>query len=300
MKDLPRLAGSSPNAMTRALLEAGREDAPSEDARTRAAIAIGVAATITATATATAGTSAGAASGGAAVSKWLASLGILKVAGATVVAGAVVVSASAPLQRALFEPSPPATAQVAAPAAVKSRPARPTAPARRPSPTTEEPESAPVEAVGLVPSDVPAAPAPQETPQVVSPTVRAQEALASPAPKPLPAPQAELARRAPPQPSVDADGLRAEVSALDHARAAIGADAGRRALLQLDDYERAFPSGTLRDEARVLRIEALAASGEIERAKSVADALLASDPDSPHARRVRSLLASLTADAGAP
>jgi hypothetical protein len=61
------------------------------------------------------------------------------------------------------------------------------------------------------------------------------------------------------------------------------------ALIALDDYDRAFPKGSMRNEAAVARAEALHAKGDKAAAQKLARELLARDPSQPHAKRLRSI-----------
>jgi outer membrane protein assembly factor BamD (BamD/ComL family) len=81
-----------------------------------------------------------------------------------------------------------------------------------------------------------------------------------------------------------------ELAALDEARAAIRNGAARRALALLDDYDRRFPRPELGLEARIVRIEALVAAGDLDRARELADRFLAAHPSSPSAARIRRLV----------
>jgi hypothetical protein len=112
--------------------------------------------------------------------------------------------------------------------------------------------------------------------------------VAEPAAVPPPRPRAAGAKAA--EDEGDA-GLGAEVQALDRARTAMQAGRSEAALRALADYEREFATGALQHEAEVLRIETLARAGRWEEARALADGLLARHPTSPHAQRIRSLLA---------
>jgi hypothetical protein len=92
--------------------------------------------------------------------------------------------------------------------------------------------------------------------------------------------------------------LAAEVAALDGARSAARNRDAAGALALLDAYERDFPGGVLAVEATVLRIEALANSGQSERALAVGRALLSRSPSGPHAERIRSIVARIEAARG--
>jgi hypothetical protein len=86
------------------------------------------------------------------------------------------------------------------------------------------------------------------------------------------------------------DTLGLELLAIDNARSALAR--GNRALASrlLDDYAAEFPKPRLHTEATVLRIETLAASGNRAAALRLGQAFLRRDPNSPYARRVRSLI----------
>lgn len=86
--------------------------------------------------------------------------------------------------------------------------------------------------------------------------------------------------------------LRLEVAALDRVRRTTEEGRPRDALVLLDDYTAKFPKGRLREEALVLRIEALHASGDQSRAESLAEELLRNSPGTPYAARVRAALSS--------
>lgn len=123
--------------------------------------------------------------------------------------------------------------------------------------------------------------------QVDSPPAKASpNAMAPQAEKPA-APA--LPERA--TPSKGAPALSDELKELDRARAAVAAGDARGALSELDRYGRDFPNGMLRQEAMVLRIEALHAAGDDATARSLVDRFTAAYPDSAHARRLRSLVA---------
>jgi hypothetical protein len=87
--------------------------------------------------------------------------------------------------------------------------------------------------------------------------------------------------------------LADEVTILDRAREALADGAAGRALHTLDEHDRRFPSGALSIEAHVLRIDALAGSGDIATASRLAEEFLAQNPTSAHAARLRSFLSSL-------
>jgi hypothetical protein len=90
-----------------------------------------------------------------------------------------------------------------------------------------------------------------------------------------------------PEPVHTESQLVKEVAALDVARKAALAHEPARVLALLDAYQREFPGGALGPEAQVLRIEALAGSGQMDKARALARKLLKADPTAPLADRVR-------------
>lgn len=255
MSDLPRLSSASPSPLTRALLEAGRGDHPSDLARAQAAMALGLAGAAVTTAVAGA---AGTATGTAAASKWLGAMGLVKLVGATAVGGALVVGVAARQPWRVETPPAPCASPKQAPV------------------------SAPPPAVGN----------PRELASVDdAPPI----AVARPAP---PASSARATLRSSPPPAAADATLRLEVERLDHARATLARGDAVAALAECRAYEAAFPRGALGDEAALLRVEALAQGEDTRAAMFAAEGLLARDPEGPHARRLRALVASLRARAG--
>jgi hypothetical protein len=91
-----------------------------------------------------------------------------------------------------------------------------------------------------------------------------------------------------PEPKAAAPALAAELSALDAARSSLNAGDPKAALVALDAYARNFPHGKLAIEAEVLRIDAMAKSGQTAAARGRAEAFIKRHPDSVLASRVRS------------
>jgi hypothetical protein len=153
---------------------------------------------------------------------------------------------------------------------------------------------APHEPAAVVAPRAPAAPkavvpaAPVEVPEQPAPEI------ASPAPEaasPTPAPVSNNVQRS--SRSVEAaqkPGLSDELGSLDRARQALVAGDAGRSLRLLDDYHRRFPQPKLGTEAAVLRIEALAASGQRARASELGAKFLARHGKGPYGARVRSLI----------
>lgn len=77
---------------------------------------------------------------------------------------------------------------------------------------------------------------------------------------------------------------------LERARAALRGGDATRALAELSSYGARFPSGALAREATLLAVEARLAAGDARGARAVAAGELATDPQSPHAQKLRALL----------
>jgi hypothetical protein len=83
--------------------------------------------------------------------------------------------------------------------------------------------------------------------------------------------------------------LAEEVAQLQKAKLALKAGNAEQALAELDTYAQRFPRPMLGAEATVVRIEALNASGDSARAKSLAEGFLSKNPNSPYGARLRNL-----------
>ena len=81
--------------------------------------------------------------------------------------------------------------------------------------------------------------------------------------------------------------LTEELAAVDAASSALRAGDGAGAIRMLDEYARRFPRGRLRLEASVLRIEALAKTGQRAEASRRAKAFLKRYPNSVLAPRLK-------------
>ncbi len=93
-----------------------------------------------------------------------------------------------------------------------------------------------------------------------------------------------LAERGPSGPD-----LREEIRLLDLARTAIQRQKPVEALASLKTYTNRFSAGSFKQEASVLRMQALAQLGDMSRASSMAKQFVESNPDSPyvgHAARI--------------
>lgn len=90
-------------------------------------------------------------------------------------------------------------------------------------------------------------------------------------------------------PTTSAPGLAEEVVALKAAREALAKGQAARCLDAVNAYFAAFPAGHLSAEARYLRVEATLASGRADEAKVLARSMLAANPRSPYAARLRTI-----------
>lgn len=94
-----------------------------------------------------------------------------------------------------------------------------------------------------------------------------------------------------PEANAKSDSVAAELAVIDAARAALARGDASGALGRLDGYARSYPRGRLALEAEVLRIDALARSGQSAAASRRAAAFLRRHPNSVLASRVRGYLA---------
>jgi TolA-binding protein len=86
-----------------------------------------------------------------------------------------------------------------------------------------------------------------------------------------------------------ATSLTLEVARLDRAKSAVASGQGAVALRELDAYAREFPTGSLRGEATLLRVDALLLAGDRAGAAALARALVQAAPQSPLAPRLRGI-----------
>lgn len=144
------------------------------------------------------------------------------------------------------------------------------------------------------PAQVPPLPlAPNPAPRAV--VVEPKPAPEAPPPAEVVTPDAPAPTKETPARSANtvSDPLSLELSAIESARSALARRDYSRALRLLDEHRKRFPKARLLAEATVLRIEALAASGEKQAAARLGRAFVARDPNGPYARRVRSLIGEI-------
>jgi len=140
---------------------------------------------------------------------------------------------------------------------------------------------------GLKSANAPAAVLP-----AVKPVPVKVEAPVTPEPKPVSVSELAVAQAEEPAPSKPrpvasvAPDLREEIRLLDQARSAVRAGDGSQALALLAKYARRYPRGQFRQEAQVLRVEALEQSGNKQAAVALGKKFVAAHPESPHVERV--------------
>ena len=259
---------SDPDAtpFERDLLESWSSEQPSAGARARA-LAIGGVAVVTLVGAAAAGTTAAAAGAGATTAAGAApkvAIGVAAILKWAAV-GALVAGAAVATVALVREPAvdPRAPAPAAQSTASTTRGASPSI-ARATAPSPVEPPT-------ISPADLPAA---APVPSADAPTTRTTTSSAASSSGLAPSP-----------------GLADEIALFDRARAALDAGEADRALGLLDSYESRFRTGSFIQEAEVLRVQALVRKGDRERASRVGQRFLAAHPTSPHAARIRAILA---------
>lgn len=148
-----------------------------------------------------------------------------------------------------------------------------------------KPRAPEAEAAPVAPPVVEAAPpsAPEVAPQPVLPVAEPVASLGAKGPSPVksaPALSADVATP-PSRPS-----LFDEQRMIEKARAAIGRGDAASGMATLDEYERAFDKPQFSPEAMALRVEALSHTGQLERARRLADEFRRRYPRHPLLGRV--------------
>lgn len=87
-------------------------------------------------------------------------------------------------------------------------------------------------------------------------------------------------------PSVERSDLREEIRAIDAVRSALSGRDPALALSLLRGYASKFPNGTFRQEATVLRVEALEQSGQHQKAQALSRDFQSKHPTSPLSERL--------------
>jgi hypothetical protein len=270
LSDPKRLFDDGADELGKALLGAGRT-LDAEQARARKLAMLGAAGAAAATATAV-GTKAAAKGAlhlvSAAALKWL---GIGLVAAAVATGGALYFARSGPEAK-----SPPGAAGGPALEAQNGDPSNSVI--------------SPLNTAQLTPPGGPSEPSAADTGGAPAP---AGESPEDPAPRAKAAAPVREAPHAEPKPSsspgASGESLAEEVTALKRAREALAAGRPNKALTELNIYDKRFRGGRLALEAEVLRIEALAQSGEGKAAAARAASFLSAHPSSPYANRIRAI-----------
>jgi hypothetical protein len=109
-------------------------------------------------------------------------------------------------------------------------------------------------------------------------------------PQEVATPRAVSEPAAPSGPHATSPSIAREIAELDVARRALSSGDASGALAALNDYDRSGNAGMLRQEATLLRIEALARAGNVPAARRLANRFLRAHPNSPHERRIRALV----------
>ena len=247
------------------LLRSARFDSPSDDARNRTAVALGIAGgAALGTMAASAGASAagagkvGAIGGGAMLLKWIG----IGVAGAFLAVTAAKVVA----------PRDTGAHDAVRPVSTFAAPARdPFAVIPPPPPIATPAERSTIATPSAAPSVTPITPS---SAQQAGSARTAVSASASPSARPL--------------------SIADEVALLDEARSALAGGDTTSTLRILDAHDRTFPNGVLAPEASVLRIDALVDSGDETSARAEANRFLAAHPNGPQSRHVRSRIDRMT------
>jgi hypothetical protein len=285
MNELTPLLSSTEDDLELLLLRSADADEPGSGALPKVATALGVGAAALGLATGAA-VAEHAVLGGAAVSKPITLLSVLKWLGVGMTAGALVGGGA----HVAFRPAQVGTLARPVPAAPVVAPSpgelREVAPALVPPPPPAQPEE---DALAEAEAETaPAGPAAPAAPNVA----KAPAVATSPSPA---SPLGSTASFAPethaPAKAGEASALSEEVRALDAARRELASGRARAALAAIDAYRSAFPHGSLRTEATVLRVEALLGSGDRAGAEREANAIVRGAPGSRHAARVLDLLA---------
>lgn len=237
------------------------------------------------------------AAGGAAATGGVSALGVTlaKVTGGLVALGAIATGGA--VATGAFDASPPMPAPAGSAAAGAQRSNSVVPPAASPS----EPESQAAPAAAESASGAPEAPTPSAM-TTQSQRVRTGNGHSPPAPGPADVapstasfPMASGEEEGSPSKAVRSDliaAAREESRLVGSAREALRAGDARTALALLAQARERFPAGVLGQERAALGIEASMQSGARAEAAESARRFLAAFPNSPHAARVRALVAA--------
>jgi hypothetical protein len=264
------------------LLASAKEDALAPDRKAKLAAAlgvgIGVGATVASVGAAKAATAAVASSK---AKLTLSALAIKWLAGGVVVSAVVVAGATTTVRQVREARSTEVSLREQRSPAPTSTPiASQVLPVVAPAPPVEPAPEREITPAPATPERV-VAPSPSSSAISASPRVDVAPEVAAPLAAPLPAP--EVASR-------EATLVLArEQQMIVRARTALAAGDVAGANRALDEHDATFPNGAFAEESSVLRIDALARSGQRAAAQRAARAFLARSPASPYAARLRDL-----------
>ncbi|MBK8259195.1 MAG: hypothetical protein IPK82_41880 [Polyangiaceae bacterium] len=293
--DPVRLLSKGDDPLATSLLKAAR-DVDAETARARKAAMLGATGGAVGAAAVTAAKLAPRGFFAASFGKWV-GIGAVAIVGGAAVATATYWSASTTPEAPSVVASEKAAPTVADPqntvATLESEVEAPPVAAASPAPADSAAPAAPNSAAALAAPADSAAPAnavahasqndvsPRSTAAAVaSPTGAATPRVATASPTTEPAPAVAAS---------DPAGLSEEVAAIRSARDALNAGRASTCLTAVDAYFARFPKGRLSAEARFLKAQALLASGRGAEAAAVAKGMLAGNPNSPYAARLRTI-----------
>ncbi len=268
MSDPERLLAGGASDVERDLLRAWEGRQPSPEARRKAMAVVTLGAASAASAAATASSFAGGAAAkvtGSLAPKALVASSLLLKTGAGVLGLALATGAFTYLRHTRAPDQAQSSRAAAPPVARPASPLLATTPL--PEPVTPAQPAAPISSVSSPPP-----PPTDARPRTASPST-------------LPSTAARVGAIA------ARSTLGEEVSTIDGARRAISSGDAGAALAQVDAYDARFPSGSLAQESREIRIEALLLEGNRSTAEPMASRFLMDHPKSPYARRLRALLA---------
>lgn len=277
------------------ILGSASVDRPSDAAKRRAAIALGIAAASAGTAVGAGSAAAVSGNGGAAGAAAVGGNGALAAAASTSAAA----SASAAASTAVAAPALSAGAAVAKVGLLKVALAVGLAgsaavgvgvavPRMMTSPRVEAPEPVPAPAMNPARIITPVvSAAPEASPEPPAPSAAPETSATPELPRALPQKKLVLPKAEQPAP-VNAPArepprldLAGEASLIERARTAIAAGEPHSALELLDAYAAAAPGGSLERESLQLRVDALLGSHDREGALTVARRLVGRYPDAP-------------------
>lgn len=279
--------------LSRTLLDSFAEDEVPAKSRERAFAAFGIAAGVTSATTAVtaAGEIAGQLTPAVTIAKSAVAVGglsLVKAVATGAAIGAVVMFAG---ERAI-EPRAPASTPSAMHVAAPSPAHGDRNVTLTPSPSVVAPFAETNPAVASANPEPPAVTVQAVAPPAPVATSRGEVVYRAPSP-----PLANVAEGAPlvnPPPVAPQDPstatLTGEVARLDRARTALREGDPARALRELGGYDAEFPTGNLRQEATVLRIESLVQTGDEPRARALAEAFAQAHPRSGYLHKIRELL----------